>query len=237
MTSRAQYGALAVLALMISLDLQAGVPQERGKAEPPDRTTPILGRMTPAQRRHGRLFHGRSGKIVDKKSGVSVEQMTVGERATKPLNTVIADMACASDAVFTGTVSSLNAFPTEDGSLIFTEYSVRPTEVFRGANGAVVVTGRNVTVVRPGGELNVEGTVVKATLNLFPPLKVGDRYVLFLKYLADTGAFQTDSPEGVLRLTGTEVVGSVDLNAYDERLLSPLPADRILSVLRNATCQ
>jgi hypothetical protein len=184
------------------------------------------------------LYKGQGNRILDTTESVTVDETRVSAPATKPLNEVVVDLACASDAVLVGAILSAESFPTEDGTLLFTEYTVRPTQIFRAANGAAVTPAGNVTVVRPGGEMSVAGKVVKAVMSSFPPLSVGGRYVLFLKNIKGTTNFETAIPEGVFRLAGSQVEGTRRVNATDEDLISsPLPAERIFGVLRNMTCR
>jgi hypothetical protein len=225
---------IALLAAHVGTQAQ-GRP---ARGTPPDRTTPIQKQMTPAQHRHARLFGDGGFRLLDWKQNLEVEVDPGFNPATKPLAEVIADLACASDAVFLGVVSDSRSWPTENGTMLFTEYTVHPTEIFRTANSASVTPGRSVTVVRPGGEMSIEGTMVRASINIFPPLEGNERYILFTKYLPDTGAFQTRASKGTLVVHGSEVVGTIGFSATDGDLISPpRRLSSLLTTLRGVSCR
>jgi hypothetical protein len=179
------------------------VAQESTLPKQVDRTTALLARMTPMQRAHSKLFDRyKSGtRLLDK--GVSISD--TGHRgfqdpdAPQPTwESSVTDVACASDIVFGATVMHAVSNPIDDGTFIFTDYTVRIEDVIyrkRTSNNS----GENVVVTRPGGEIAIgAGAPVSATTAEFPLLVVGQRYVFFVKRVVSTGAFQSFDPMGTI---------------------------------------
>ena len=48
----------------------------------------------------------------------------------------------------------------------------------------------SITVTRPGGKVLLEGQVITFNVDSFKPLTPGHRYLLFLKFLPNTGAYR-----------------------------------------------
>lgn len=98
------------------------------------------------------------------------------------------NLACEADAVVTGQVKSKSSFPTADETYIFTDYTMSVEEVLKG-DPANVTPGGEVTVTRPGGTVQFDGRRFRAIDRSFKPLEIGDRYLLFLKLIPETGAY------------------------------------------------
>lgn len=234
-------GLLAALLIAVTGAQTHFTAQQPQGGNQSDRTTPILKQMTPKQRRHARLFtnpiYGTS-RILDEHVAVDVIEDRVWKEPTQRLDQILTELACTSDAVFVAHVRSVESWPTEGGHFLFSEYAVTPTEVFRSVNGAPVTPGQAVTVVRPGGQRTSDGLVLTARIDSFPPLEMNGRYVFFLKYLPDTGAFQPTASEATLIVRGSQVMGTVSIPATDANMMgtgAPLSAARTL--LRGVICR
>ena len=206
---------LFLFVLAISATFARGSQEPRTREAPRDRTTPTLQRMTPTQREHAKLFRGITAtrtKMLDEK----VSTVVIGEFAspTPPLSTTefITNLMCSSDDVFIGVVTSVEAFPTEDGTFLFSEYALQPLEAFGGRTDAVR-PGERVTLVRPGGTTMVEGTKISATINGYPPLELGGQYLLFASRL-NTNALTTTT-EGIFRVSPSEMKSLYHISTKD----------------------
>jgi hypothetical protein len=219
------------------------VPKAPKREQPVDRTTPLLNRMTPAQREHARL-HAEQGKnrfpntrLLDEKLSTFLHIQYGPPPDPKPAEEVLKSKACGADAVFIGQVANANSFPTEDGRLLFTDHSVVVTEVFRAPSGhrpALVP----VTVTRIGGELDVEGTPVYAKLDDFPALQTGGTYLFFLDFLPRYKTFQAKDPEGVWTVDAARFRPLVTVPVLaDTDIASGLDRATVTRWLRELSCR
>ena len=102
---------------------------------------------------------------------------------------MLTELGCDVDDVFVGAVESVEAFPTEDGGFLFSEYQVSLGERFGGRRTARPGPFPSlVTIVRPGGTVNVDGVEIRADINTFPRLNAGSTYLFFARK-GPTGAF------------------------------------------------
>jgi hypothetical protein len=232
--------AVCLIAVAVAqLDTRA---QERpDRVTPPDRTTPILKRMTKAQRVHARLYTGprynQGGRLLDRGQSVHISIDGLSQPPTLTTSGRLSQLLCASDAAFIGLVQSVDVWPNEDGSFLFSEYAVNPSEVFRSAAGGAVAQGRALTVVRPGGQMMVDGTEVSASIDTLPPLRLHERYLFFVKYIPATGAYETSVAEDALGIQGSSVNTGSTLNVTDRRVFKTgLPLADLRSLLSGAQC-
>jgi hypothetical protein len=98
---------------------------------------------------------------------------------------------CPGDAVVLGDVLSADSAFSEDESFIFTDYSFRVVEIFKDSVAAIPSVGESIDVTRPGGTVLVNGVPQSVTVGDVPPLRVGTRYLLSLKYLPDSDSYSS----------------------------------------------
>ena len=108
-------------------------------------------------------------------------------------------MFCNADAVFLGQVAGAESFPSENGTLIFTDHTIRLGDVLKSPKG---VPGQSVTVSRIGGELRAQGRFGKLVSPNYPPLVTGDDYLLFVNYTPTFKTFVAEQSAGVWKLEG-----------------------------------
>jgi hypothetical protein len=85
------------------------------------------------------------------------------------------------EAIVIGTVTNREANLSEDGTSIYTEYSVRIEQVFKDPS-TTFRTGDTVAVVRNGGAVRFQsGKIQKYSLHQLGVLKGGKRYLIFLR--------------------------------------------------------
>jgi hypothetical protein len=187
------FGLAAVLCVR-SL-LQQTPPANPQHPSYPDRTTPILEKMTADQRVHSRLFGYHTGRrLIDEGiiQGDSAPLMVLNPDVKPPAETdVLRGIFCAAKLAVAADALSTEAFPTDDGTFTFSELQARVTEVFRSAPPTNVVAGQVITLVRPGGMVTINGKPVGGqTYWKYPLLTVGTTYLLFLDRVPETGAFR-----------------------------------------------
>src|SRR5206468_1020390 len=108
-------------------------------------------------------------------------------QAAIPIEQFMHRKSCAADAVVAGDVMDNAPQLVASGQFLFTEYTVRITDVYKKNPLTEVLPGSEITVVRPGGKAEIHGRTVKTIDGRFLPLTVGSRVLLFLKYVPKTG--------------------------------------------------
>lgn len=109
------------------------------------------------------------------------------------LREFLRNRACDADAIVVGTVGTQASRLTEDESFIYTDNELKVEEVIRGNPLAAVNVGERITVMRTGGALRLNGRTVVAEYKAAKPLRAGKRYLLFLTFLPDRGAYVADN--------------------------------------------
>jgi hypothetical protein len=98
--------------------------------------------------------------------------------------------ACGSDAILLGTVTSQAASETDTGEFVFTEVRFAVKDVLKDNSLAPIPLNTEVIIVRPGGSIQIGNRTVRATDPFFPGFEDHAQYLLFLRYLPETGSFQ-----------------------------------------------
>jgi hypothetical protein len=165
-----------------------------------DDATPIQdGVATDKQKKHARLFKGYSDvtrgrkirDLVTERGDVDVRR-EVGDvmvPASLNLNDYLQNLTCKADAALIGVVKSKSSQITEDGTFIFTDYELTAEDVLKNNAASAIQPNSDITVTRIGGAVKINGHTARATDFSQRPLQVGERYVLFLRFVPDTGAY------------------------------------------------
>ena len=193
--------ALSVFLFFVVLSLTHLLP--RGSAESPqqdqDSATQIQrGVMTEKQRAHSKLYkrYESTQKIPDlvqrEKDDVEVYRLLpLGVDATggslPSTSEILRRITCNANAVVRGVVKDKSSQLTEGESFVFTDYEITVEEVLKNNNAAPI--GNEITLTRPGGTILLNGKRVRAIDESFQPLKVGGEYILFLRFLSETGTY------------------------------------------------
>jgi hypothetical protein len=158
--------------------------------------------MTAKQRAHSKLFRGYAEEVT---RGKKLSQL-VAERgdvrlvryAGTPIlprspngNDFLQKLTCESDAVIIGDVKSKLSQISEEGSFLFTDYSLSVQEVLKNATRAPISPGGEVTVTRTGGAVKLNGHTIRTVDLAQRSLEVGGRYLLFLRLIPATGAYRS----------------------------------------------
>jgi hypothetical protein len=162
-----------------------------------------IGVMSEKQREHSKLYKNYdSGRnipgMVALEKGDNVEvfrllPMGVG-LSNAPVPTAgeeLTRITCVADVVVVGEVRNKSSQLTENLSFVFTDYEMTVRDVLKNGLSTPIQSGMEIIVTRPGGEILLNNKVVRALDESFPPLKTGKKYLLFLRTIPQTGAFQT----------------------------------------------
>ncbi|HZI20417.1 MAG TPA: hypothetical protein VEY09_17680 [Pyrinomonadaceae bacterium] len=95
------------------------------------------------------------------------------------------------DAIIIGSLTGKSYSQlTEADDFIFSVYSVAVDEVIKNNPGTSIEREAHISVVRPGGEVILNGRKVRAIAGRFLPFQVNQRYLFFLKFIPETGDYQ-----------------------------------------------
>jgi hypothetical protein len=193
-------------------------------SDKPDKPTPIqIGVMSAQQREHSKLYERyKTGRKLDEiplsefkqgvEPGVRIEPGTPvvsSEAAPESFEDFVRNLTCSSDAVISATIKDKASQLTENREFIFTDYTALVEEVYKNNEAAQIALSRTITITRPGGRVEVNNRVVGAVDAGFKDLKVGKRYLLFLKFVPKTGAYQS-LRKGSFRIDGDNLVAMTE---------------------------
>ena len=101
--------------------------------------------------------------------------------------------SCDADAIVTGTVNRQVSQLTEDESFVYTDNELKVEEVIKENPHGAINVGDCIMVARTGGTIRLSGRTVIAEYKAAKPLKVGNRYLLFLTFLPDRAVYAADN--------------------------------------------
>jgi len=184
----------------------SSVGSSQKKVEP---TQIRVGVMTARQKVHSKFFETYSaGRKLDVplperrlgKETVEATEETVylepGLTVTSPdvpeLSFVdfLKDLSCQADATVIASAKDRTSQLTENREFLFTDYIVTVEENLKNNPSAYIAPNSDITVTRPGGRVQIKGRIVNALDASFKPLDTGKRYLLFLTYIPETGAYR-----------------------------------------------
>ena len=165
--------------------------------------TPIqVGVMSEKQRAHSRLLERedpyKSGRRLDEfvdgqPRGALIEpplEITSPDVPRLSFPDFIKNFMCEADAVVTAVVTDRASQLTEQKKFVFTDYAMLVEDVYKGHLDLAPNVG--ITVMRPGGKVSINGRIVTAIDSSYQPLESDKRYLLFLRYIPETGAYRSE---------------------------------------------
>ena len=163
--------------------------------------TPIQeGVMTEKQKKHSKLFgdfglaaQGKKLRELVVERGDVYLVATVGNVITPRsfnLKDFLHNLTCQADAVVIGTVKSKASQIIEEGTFVFTDYELTVTDVLKNNPAAPIVPTNIITYTSPGGAVESNGHVIRAVNRSRDPLQIGENYLLYLKFIPETGAYK-----------------------------------------------
>jgi len=176
--------------------------------------------LTPKQREHSKHFkeYKQTDKLPDMvdrfPDGVRVGVGTSlgGSDPTAPpfdLSHFLKAHACQADAVIVGKVVDQSSHMTEDQNFVFTDNEMMVEDVLKDNSQASIAQNTKITVARAGGLVKIHGRIAEARDESFRPLQVGRRYLLFLKYIPESGGYKSADSQGSFLLSGQDQVTSL----------------------------
>jgi len=98
-------------------------------------------------------------------------------------------LAAESDLVVLGKAGTGTAHMTADKDFLYTDWSFTVEEVLKSNANSPVYPRATILVTRPGGKLQVSGRTVYATCGDFLDFESGQEYLLYLRFVPETGAY------------------------------------------------
>ncbi len=127
------------------------------------------------------------------------------------------EITCRSDVVLAGSVLEKTAFLTSKEDWAFTDHVVQVNEVIKDNSVRPIPVNAHIVVARSGGTIHLSnGRVIRVTDESFAPLKVGSSYLLFLKYIPETGGYLSEDGRGSFELQGGKAVKLTTQIIYGE---------------------
>ena len=96
---------------------------------------------------------------------------------------------CKANAVVIGTLQTKTSALTDQGNFIFTDYDVTVDEVIKNNVSSPIAVGSTIVTTRDGGAVELNKRIFRATRGDFDPPVVGNRYLLFLRFIPQTGSY------------------------------------------------
>lgn len=185
-------------------------------------------KLTPEQKQqiHGKLFHVYQRETIPdllaKRSGdLYLEHSQPPGFTSQPVNApayppyALSAFACTSDAVIVATAQSSASFLTLDQKFIYTDWNFNVEQVLKGNPRSRLSPGITASVTRLGGTLEINNRKVYARDTNFRDFKSGSKYLLFLEFVPETGAYKATAEKSFL-LDGQQVGFLLPNNPHPE---------------------
>jgi hypothetical protein len=203
-------------ALLVVGAAAAGVAlrgQNRPDERPQERADKVQeGQMTDKQRQHSKLFKHSGAplrEIAAKQNGdIEVEEglgLITRLPTTSSQRPIFLSAICNADAVLVGTLTDKSSQLTDEGNFIFTDYQVNVSEIIKDNLTARIKVGDVITGTRDGGAIELNGRIFRAHREDFAPPSIGQRYLLFLRFIPATGAYLMYG-NGTFEMDGQRVI-------------------------------
>ncbi len=174
-----------------------GQSQKSAQSKSQEQATQIQeGQKTEKQRQHGKLFKHSGTKLSDiaaRQTGdVEVEEgvgLMMILPQTGPQRPVFRSAVCNADAVVIGIINDKSSQLTEEENFLFTDYQITVEEVIKNNAVAPIQVAGAITVTRDGGVVELNHRIFRAKRDDFDPPLVGQRYLLFLRFIPATGSY------------------------------------------------
>lgn len=236
--------SVVLLILSLGLGLVAigatniiSLSQDNATKKQQEEATLQTGVLTEKQRHHSKLYkeYRRDKKIPEQARELSFDfgitkgtPLPGGMPGVSPptFSERIATFACDADAVVVGEVKNKASLLTEDEDFIFTDYDIIVEEVIKNNASDPIAPNAEITVSNPGGKIQLINRIVEAKDLSFPPLVIGERYLLFLKSTSVSGGYKAVNAESRFHLTNgnVEAVPNPSIRKHKPNNLGQAPA-------------
>jgi hypothetical protein len=169
-----------------------------------DKPTQIkAGELTGKQKIHSKLFpQHTTGRKLPTLAETGAGDIVVVSKISPPFkkgvpgcpsypNPELTGLAHAADVVLVGVLKGKSYSQlTEQEDFVFSNYDVLAEEVLKNSVNSPVQAGNLISIVRPGGTVELKGRIVRAVSGGFLPFTDDSRYLFFLKAVPETNSYQ-----------------------------------------------
>jgi hypothetical protein len=165
---------------------------------------------------HSRLFRkgpvGQIPAMLSKSTGdVHVPCVPgVVQRIQMPLVDELGMLTSESDLVVLGKTVQGTSHLNADKDFIYSDWNFSVEEVLKDNIHAAVQPGATILVTRPGGKLQMNGRTVYANCTDFLDFESGQQYLLYLRFVPETGAYAIDGGSRAFAVSTTRRLDSVN---------------------------
>ena len=190
-----KYTSLAICALV------AGSSVASGQTQPQSSMGDANVSAQQQRETHSRLFRGQNLETIpdilakttgdvhlryDQPTGFPTMPLTPPAYPPYPL----VAFACTSDAVIIATAQTGASHLTSDQRFIYTDWNFAVEQVLKDNLRSPIGATSTLIVTRSGGKLQINGRNIYASDLGFKDFKSGSRYLLFLDFIPQTGAYK-----------------------------------------------
>ena len=161
------------------------------------------------------------------------QKMFRSNAAPVQLGEFLRELTNTSDAVLIGVVKDRASFVTAEGTFVFTDYSLAVEQILKNNPMSFLHPFDNISVTRPGGNVQLEGRNIRALDESLGPLAVGSRYLLFLDYVPSTGGYKAFNSQGSFRIEGNRAA-KLTIEQLPSDLESGADIDVLAAYIRTA---
>jgi hypothetical protein len=220
--------------LMVTLVISGIFAQGRKPQQAEEPTDVRAGVLTEREKKHSKLYDRyATGRRLDAPAAGEGQEPEV---YVEPPIAVVSDqpsadayadflrgLTCESDAVLLVRVGDKTSQLTEGRDFIFTDYGVTVEQILKNDPSDPVAPQARLVVTRPGGAVKVNGRVARATDASFQRLEAGREYLLFLKRVPETGAYEAlrkgsflKADDFIVKLTEEPLPGGNGARSFSE---------------------
>ena len=222
------FSTLLAFAAVVAVTSLYGQSKSDPTPTPQENATVIEeGVMTRKQKVHSKFFprHMRGRKLRDLTT-TGTGNVVVRSKISPPL--IVGSPECPSypspglvsiankaDAVVIGVLKSKSYSQlTENREFVFSNYELTIQDILKNNPVAPIQPNTSIYINRPRGVVQLNGRTIHAIAGGFQPFQINGRYVLFLKYIPDTGEYLAFS-SGSFQLSNDRVIELIDDSTLD----------------------
>lgn len=106
------------------------------------------------------------------------------------------NLSCEADAVVVGYPVSKKAHLSEDETFVYTQYEFSVEEVIKDNLTSPITVNNSIQITRPGGVIKLDNRKITVKDELYEPLQIRKKYLLFLNFVPVANGYMVTGSEG-----------------------------------------
>lgn len=143
-------------------------------------------------------------------------------------------LSCAADAVVLGTVKDRKSHLSADQMFVYSQYEFGVDSIFKNNDFSPIIKDQSISFTRPGGNVKIGDLKVFFHVAEYPSLKIGGRYLLFLKYVREAGGYKVFDTKSDFEL-GDESIRPVSTVGVPNDMKDLMVRDDLIRTVRSST--